>query len=267
MPDAPLPCCTKTDCSPFDPDAAERSVAALRLDVDQNAAEIPEHRHGKGQLVFAARGAVTCKAGADIWIVPPGSGIWIPGGVAHSNDATANAMLMFLFVAPERAILSRRCCTLALSPMVREMVQHLADHSVSGLGSDAHRHQLEDVLLGELAGLREEPLRLPGSDHPKLRAMMDALRNAPADRSRLDEWAQRLALSERSLRRLVVQETGLTFGQWRQQLHLLLAIRALAGGESVQRVSGMLGYASVTAFITMFKKASGTTPSRYVAQR
>ncbi|MGO4169502.1 helix-turn-helix domain-containing protein [Novosphingobium sp. YAF33] len=73
--------------------------------------------------------------------------------------------------------------------------------------------------------------------------------------------------SERSLRRPVVQETGLTYGQWRQPLRLLLTIRTPAGGENVQQVSGMSGYASVTAFITTFKKASGTAPSRYVTQR
>jgi len=67
------------------------------------------------------------------------------------------------------------------------------------------------------------------------------------------------------LARLIVAETGLTFGRWRQLLHLLFAIRELAGGASVQRVSGDLGYESMTAFITMFKKALGQPPARYFA--
>jgi AraC-like DNA-binding protein len=33
---------------------------------------------------------------------------------------------------------------------------------------------------------------------------------------RLGEWAVRVAMSERSLTRLMVQETGLTFGKWRR---------------------------------------------------
>ena len=32
-------------------------------------------------------------------------------------------------------------------------------------------------------------------------------------------------MSERSLARLVQKETGLSFGRWRQQLHLLVALR------------------------------------------
>jgi AraC-like DNA-binding protein len=95
--------------------------------------------------------------------------------------------------------------------------------------------------------------------------MADALNANPGDRSTVSQWAKRLAMSERSLARLVVSETGLTFGRWRQQLQLLVAVRELAGGASVQRVSDELGYESVTAFITMFKKALGHSPGRYFA--
>ena len=79
------------------------------------------------------------------------------------------------------------------------------------------------------------------------------------------EWADHVALSESSLARLVAKQTGLTFGRWRQQLHLIVAIRELASGASVQRVSADLGYESVTAFITMFKKALGKPPANISA--
>ena len=35
----------------------------------------------------------------------------------------------------------------------------------------------------------------------------------------------------------------------------------------MQRVADQLGYASTTAFITMFKKALGKPPARYFAER
>ena len=63
----------------------------------------------------------------------------------------------------------------------------------------------------------------------------------------------------------MVRETGLSFGRWRQQLHLIVALRELSAGASVQRISGDLGYESVTAFITMFKKALGKPPARYLS--
>jgi AraC-like DNA-binding protein len=58
---------------------------------------------------------------------------------------------------------------------------------------------------------------------------------------------------------------GLTFGRWRQQLHLIVALRELSAGASVQQVSTELGYESVTAFITMFKKALGKPPAKYLS--
>ncbi|REM34495.1 AraC family transcriptional regulator, partial [Mycobacterium tuberculosis] len=107
-------------------------------------------------------------------------------------------------------------------------------------------------------------LHLPLSTEPRLKRIASALAEDPSDRSTLAEWASRVALSESSLARLVVKETGLTFGRWRQQLHLVVAIRELASGASVQQVSGDLGYESVTAFITMFKKALGKPPAKYL---
>ncbi len=80
-----------------------------------------------------------------------------------------------------------------------------------------------------------------------------------------------MALSESSLARLVLRETGLTFGRWRQQLHLIVALRELSAGASVQQVSTELGYGeSVTAFITMFKsarQAAGEISQRHRAWR
>lgn len=91
-----------------------------------------------------------------------------------------------------------------------------------------------------------------------------ALVEDPSDRSTMAQWAKRVAMSENSLARLVQQETGLTFGRWRQQLQLIIAIRSLAAGATAQQASGHLGYESVSAFITMFKKALGTSPAQYL---
>ena len=60
-----------------------------------------------------------------------------------------------------------------------------------------------------------------------------------------------------------MSETGLTFGQWRQQLRLLAALELLGAGESVTAVAFSVGYDDVSSFIAAFKAAMGVTPSRY----
>lgn len=248
----------------LDPEAWSGPATAVHLDFSAYAAEVPEHQHRQGQLILALHGAVTCTAASGLWIVPPGCGVWIPGGVPHSNRVTSNARLCYLFVAPGAAAMPQSCCTLSVSPMLREMILRLAGASGNAV-SDDHMSRLVRVLLDELALMPIERLELPASGHPKIAAITAALIANPSDRRTLAAWAGHVAVSERTLKRLMVQETGLTFGQWRRQLHLVIALRELAGGATVQRVSSELGYESVTAFIVMFKKAMGTTPARYFA--
>jgi AraC-like DNA-binding protein len=251
--------------SVFDPDLSEGIASAHRLDFAQHAAEVPLHVHRKGQLILTLHGAVTCTANNQIWIVPPNCGVWIPGGVPHSARATANARLNYLFVEPEAAHLPEECCTLSVSPLIRDLVDRLAQERTN-YPADGHVARLARVTLDELAEMPREHLNLPISADPKIRAIADVLTVEPSDRSTLAQWARRVAMSERSLARLMTRETGLTFGRWRQQLHLVVALRELAGGASVQNVAAELGYDSVNAFITMFKKALGTTPAQYFAK-
>nr|WP_277880056.1 helix-turn-helix transcriptional regulator [Stenotrophomonas maltophilia] len=250
----------------LDPDETDRPAVASRLQVAEHDAEIPVHEHRKGQLILALHGAVTCEVANALWIVPPQCGVWIPGGMPHSNRATANARLCYLFVEPGVVDLPAQCVTLAISPMLREMILHLADAPLD-YPHGSHTDRLARVLLDELVQMPAEHLSLLVSHHPKVRALAAALSADPADRSTISQWAVRLALGERTLSRLIERETGLSFGRWRQQLHLLIAIRELAAGAPVQRVSETLGYESVTAFITMFKKALGLSPARYFAVR
>lgn len=195
----------------LDPDETDRPAVASRLQVAEHDAEIPVHEHRKGQLILALHGAVTCEVANALWIVPPQCGVWIPGGMPHSNRATANARLCYLFVEPGVVDLPAQCVTLAISPMLREMILHLADAPLD-YPHGSHTNRLARVLLDELVQMPAEHLSLP-------------------------------------------------------ELHLLIAIRELAAGASVQRVSETLGYESVTAFITMFKKALGLSPARYFAVR
>ncbi|MBR0756394.1 helix-turn-helix transcriptional regulator [Bradyrhizobium jicamae] len=245
----------------LDVDAVAAPVIAVRVDVTGTKAEVADHSHRKGQLVFALGGGVTCRVPSGLWMVPPHCAVWVPGGMPHSNRATANARLFFVYIAPDNVALPDRCCTLSISPLLREVIVELSDQAAD---DDERVDLLTSVLLRELPRMPVQQLHLPLSSEPRLKRIAASLAKDPSDRRTLAEWADRVALSESSLARLVVKETGLTFGRWRQQLHLIVAIRELAAGASVQQVSADLGYESVTAFITMFKKALGKPPAKYI---
>lgn len=251
--------------SNFDITQVRGPVAGMRVNVADHKSEVPIHQHRQGQLVLCLKGGVTCEIPDSIWMVPPRCAVWIPGQMPHSVRATANASICYLFVQPDAAPMPDQCCTLSISPLVRELILHMADQPLEyERDSPVGRKAL--VLLEELARMPVESLYLPTSTEHRLSRIAKMLSENPADRRTLAEWGRLVAMSERSLARLVQQETGLTFGRWRQQLHLIVAMRQLSAGQTVQRVADQLGYDSVTAFITMFKKAVGKPPARYFAE-
>ena len=241
-------------------------VMALRVDVEARAREIPVHQHQMGQLVIALRGAVSCEVPGALWMVPPQAGVWIPGGTPHSNHGTANALIFYLFVAPGTGALPTKCCTLAISTMLSEMIQHLAGlRPTYEPGSATDR--LAHVLLDQLAAMPNEDFSLPMPQDARLRKISRAITLDPSDRRTLQDWAAETGTSERTLTRLCTAQTGLSFGRWRRQLHMIVALRELSGGATVQQVAYGLGYESPSAFITMFKKAFGKPPATYIAER
>ncbi|CAN7327583.1 helix-turn-helix transcriptional regulator [Trinickia sp. LjRoot230] len=248
----------------FDEVSIRGPAVGMRMQVADYKSEVPVHQHRLGQLVLALKGGVMCSVPSALWMVPPSCAVWVPGGTPHSIRATANARICYLFVQPGAVRLPEHCCTLSISPLVRELVVHMTDEPLDyPLNSPTGRKAI--VLLDELARMPVEHLHLPTSDEPRMRKIAKMLSADPADRRTLAEWGKLVAMSERSLARLVRQETGLSFGRWRQQLHLIVAIRQLCAGQSVQRVAEALGYQSVTAFITMFKKSLGKPPAKYFA--
>ncbi|OZI19192.1 AraC family transcriptional regulator [Bordetella genomosp. 9] len=239
-------------------------VAGMRLQAADHGSEIPVHHHRQGQLILTMAGGVTCEVAGGVWMVPPRYAVWVPGMMPHSIRATPNARICYLYVQPGAAPMPVECCTLAISPLVRALILDVADQP-RDYPAESRTGRKAALLLEELAVMPVERLHLPVSDEPRMRRIATMLADNPADRRTLAEWAHLVAMSERSLARLARQETGMTFGRWRQQLHLIVAMRQLAAGQSVQRVAEELGYESVTAFITMFKKSVGKPPAKYFA--
>ncbi|MET3924259.1 helix-turn-helix transcriptional regulator [Devosia sp. 2618] len=251
----------------FAPDLMKAPLVALHVTMTEAEAEIPLHRHPSGQIILALRGAVMCQVSDALWMVPPGWAVWIPGNIEHRCQATINAEVCFLLVKPDAANLPNQTCTLEMSSLVRDLILLLANDLEVSDRSEAHMLDVMKVLVGELERLPIADLQLPIPSHPKLRSIVDVLTDNPADRRTVQQWGEYLAMSERTLARLIVRETGMSFGEWRAQLKLLIALRQLAAGATVQQISDDLGYQSTTAFITAFKKVMGVTPSKYFERR
>lgn len=252
-----------------DPDLVPRPVMAIGADIEitPDVFEMGVHHHRKAQLIYTARGVLTCDVSRGMWIVPPGCALWIPGGARHGVKGVGSLEVYTLFVEPASApSLPKDCCTVSVSPLLREVLLRCAEfpmlYPVGGRES-----RLVAVLLDELAAAPVEKLHLPMPADDRLRKIADAMASDPSDRASVQEWAERIGVSERTLSRLVRHETGMSFGRWRQQLHIILALQWLSRGASVQSVATDLGYENASSFVVMFRKALGSSPARYMTQR
>ena len=259
--------------------ALSQRISVTRVTASACDYESPAHEHAQGQLVLALAGGVRCAINGQVWMVPPQGAVWIPPHHVHTNYVTHNAEVCMAFIAADIGLAAMPAGTIAVSAVLQAIVLQLADlQAASALhqGVDAdevgingneqeYAQRLMDVLLLELPRAQPQAYAIPVLQHPRLQPLYQQLLAQPQNRDSSHDWAERLAISERTLLRLVKQDTGLSFARWRQQVQLLHALLQLAAGHSVQQVSMDLGYESVSAFITVFKKRLGTTPKRYFA--
>ncbi|CRL45263.1 hypothetical protein SGGMMB4_02871 [Sodalis glossinidius str. 'morsitans'] len=211
----------------YEPDRDRNLATAMRLNVVQSAMETPFYQHRKGQLIMALHGGITCELTDALLMVPPHCAVWIPADTPHSNHATVNARFCFVFVEPIFPGLLARSCTLFISPLLQQLILHLAELP-GDYALDLPTGRLAVVMLEQLANMPEENLSLPFSSHPRIRRITDTLNHSPAERRTLPAWASLVGMNERSLARLFIKETGMTFGRRRQRLQLIISIRELA---------------------------------------
>ena len=142
---------TKNDC--FEPDVVPRPVVAVGKNLLSGDFELAPHQHRKAQLIYMAKGVLTCEISQGLWIVAPGSALWIPGNEVHSIKGTGPLETYCLFVeaAASAAGLPEFCCTLSVSSLLREIILRCAAFpTLYPLeGSEA---RVFTVLLDELAG-------------------------------------------------------------------------------------------------------------------
>ncbi len=210
---------------------------------------------------------LTVIAEAGRWVLPPERAVWMPAGVEHRADIAGRLSMRSLFVTAEAARdMPGACCVFTVSPLLRALIIEAVE-APKLYDPDGPDGRLMAVILDQLRRLEPTPLYLPLPTDPRLRRITDPLTMDPGERAGLDAWAKKAGASARTLARLFVKETGLTFGAWRQQARLLKALEWLAEGRPVTAIAFDLGYESPSAFIAMFRRALGQPPGRYLKSR
>ena len=224
---------------------------------------IPLHFHDRDQLVYASRGVMTVRTRDGTWVVPPHRAVWIPARVSHTIAMSGLVAMRTLYLKSVLAkVLPRNCCVVNVSALLKELILYACSLRVLKKTVKWQGHLIA-VILHQLAAVQMVPLQLPHLLDPRAVRVAQIFINDPSDHRTLAQLCQVTGASKRSIERLFQQEIGMTFGKWRQQLRLMQGMRLLAEGAKVTHAALESGYSTPSAFISMFRKALGTTPTCY----
>lgn len=218
------------------------------------------HTHDEHQVAWAPTGVLLVRTEATAWVLPPTRALWIPAGIRHETLATSSATMQALYVRPYLCPISWTDCTpVAADSLFAALIGYL---SCPDLDPAAHARG-EAVVVDLLRPVTMATIEVPMPDEKRAREVAEALRVSPADNRTLAEWGRHVGASDRTLARGFLADTGLPFGRWRTRLRLSAALADLAVGAPVSTVVWTVGYESPSAFVAVFRKETGVTPSLY----
>lgn len=193
------------------------------------------------------------------WLVPPGYGIWIPGGIEHGGSIVREGETSAVHFTEHCPITWTEPTGVAIVPLLRELIAHL-----SGIEpQDSSRALAEALLFQLLTPLTTQDIQIAMPTDPRVRPIAERLLTDPGDTRDLDYWADYVHTSVRTLTRLFRSETGLGFGEWRTRVRIRAAIQLLGTGTPVNATARAVGYRRPSAFISAFRRVTGQTPGTY----
>lgn len=219
----------------------------------------PGHAHEEHELMWSERGVVTGLAGGRLWVLFPGTGLWIPRGEPHEARAAAGSRLGTTLFAPgPGAPAWAGVVPVRVNRAMQRLLLHL---SVAGMPAESRLRAQQvciDLLLPDDSGAGSVSAPIPTD--PRVGELVDAVLADPADGRSLEQWAATLCLSERTVTRIFAEDVAMGFAQWRRRIRMCSAQGLLADGVGVAETGRRVGFATTSAFVASFRREVGRTP-------
>lgn len=234
---------------------------SCRTEAFRGGTVFPRNSKPWGELHYALSGVCEIEVAGQRYLSPPSYGIWIPPEVEH--EALNRADMLYVTTYVDRTLcgdLPSTLRTLALSPLLKAILADFADRDVT-VPRTAEDLRLAFALVDQIRMAPAFDTYLPFTDDPLLVPILHALSQKPGDRRSLAEWARQTKVTERTLSRHWQKSLGMSYNQWRQRHKLIASLPKLDSGVPVQVVAHWLGYNDASAFIAMFRRHTGVSPT------
>lgn len=224
------------------------------------------HSHPRAQLIYATRGVMNVVVGNNIWVVNPLQGLWIPSEVEHQVTFQKDVNYYSVFIDPSAIRgLPEKSFSFDIPMFLKQLVFKIISFGTSGNLTESQLRIIY-VFLDELALIVPSATFLPTTNDERLQKVVELLMSDVSSKQTIDYYAELSFMSSRTLSRLFIKELGMNFSDWRTRMKLLEAIKRLGEKQSIKEIALDLGYETASAFIYMFKKHLGKTPSNYILE-
>lgn len=213
-------------------------------------------------LLWQVRGEAVAVVEGGQRLLKSGHALWIPAGARHEFTVHANSVTMPLFfdVTDIATTLSEP----TLVTVDRDLRTLMLAYNVSW---NTIVQPPVDLARQILALVEDRPvlstaLPLPTSEPAQIIA--ETLRFNPGDIRSVEELAESVHTSVRTIERAFQAETGITLRQWRIRNRMEAAAILLRSNTALDAVAHRVGYTNLNAFRRVFKGHFGISPTEYI---
>lgn len=201
--------------------------------------------------MFSKQGFVVATTAAGTWFVPRAHALWIPPELTHDVSMHSDMIMLAAYVDRSMsAALGDEARVMRVGKLLEELLNEVAEDTRLCRRTDRTDH-LSWLVLDEIRRAPATDFVLPLPQDPRVARVTQALIAEPGSKRTIDQWCDLAGLSRRTMTRTFRLETGLSFGDWRRRLRLIVAITRVAEGEPLARVAATLAYRNLPAFRAM----------------
>lgn len=193
-----------------------------------------------------------------------GHALWVPVGTRHEFTVHTNSVLMPLFFKAATTATTLREPTLVT--IDRDLRTLMLAYIVSSTTIIESKANLARQILALIEGRPALSTALPMPVSGPSRLIAETLRFNPGDMRTVEELAESVHTSARTIERAFKAGTGMPLRQWRIRNRMEAAAVFLRSRASIDAVAHRVGYTNVNAFRRVFKSHFGISPTEYAAR-
>ncbi|MGO1316398.1 MAG: hypothetical protein ACTMIR_05110, partial [Cellulomonadaceae bacterium] len=144
------------------------------LSIDRDTAQDHEllhlHAHPEPMLTWSSTATLIGSVAGRDWLIPPGYGLWVPGGIEHSGAVLhAGEMTTITFAADGSPLAWTEPTSFAVGSLLGEIISHL--HHVAP--DDPSRSPAEALMFQLLTPLPAQHIHISMPADPRARAVAE----------------------------------------------------------------------------------------------